>query len=95
MQTLADRWGVREGLAGRTIWFELDLPTTARKHCCSWEWVMSLVISNAPAADRICGIEALIGMAERLHVITAINPIPPLIDRRSEAAAYRLGPVGR
>jgi hypothetical protein len=26
VQTLADRWGVREGLAGRTIWFELDLP---------------------------------------------------------------------
>jgi hypothetical protein len=26
LQTLARRWGVREGLAGRTIWFELDLP---------------------------------------------------------------------
>jgi anti-sigma regulatory factor (Ser/Thr protein kinase) len=26
LQTLARCWGVREGLAGRTIWFELDLP---------------------------------------------------------------------
>ena len=26
LQTLARRWGVREDLAGRTIWFELDLP---------------------------------------------------------------------
>jgi hypothetical protein len=26
LQVLARRWGVREGLAGRTIWFELDLP---------------------------------------------------------------------
>jgi hypothetical protein len=26
LQTLARRWGVREGQAGRTIWFELDLP---------------------------------------------------------------------
>jgi hypothetical protein len=26
VQALARRWGVREGPAGRTIWFELDLP---------------------------------------------------------------------
>ena len=26
LETLARRWGVREGLGGRTIWFELDLP---------------------------------------------------------------------
>jgi anti-sigma regulatory factor (Ser/Thr protein kinase) len=26
VQALASRWGVREDLAGRTIWFELDLP---------------------------------------------------------------------
>jgi anti-sigma regulatory factor (Ser/Thr protein kinase) len=26
LQTLARRWGVREDLEGRTIWFELDLP---------------------------------------------------------------------
>jgi anti-sigma regulatory factor (Ser/Thr protein kinase) len=25
VQTLASRWGVREGTGGRTIWFELDL----------------------------------------------------------------------
>jgi anti-sigma regulatory factor (Ser/Thr protein kinase) len=25
VQTLASRWGIREGIAGRTIWFELDL----------------------------------------------------------------------
>lgn len=29
LQTLARRWGVREGLAGRTIWFELNLPGSA------------------------------------------------------------------
>jgi hypothetical protein len=26
LHILARRWGVREGLGGRTIWFELDLP---------------------------------------------------------------------
>jgi anti-sigma regulatory factor (Ser/Thr protein kinase) len=26
VRALASRWGVREDLAGRTIWFELDLP---------------------------------------------------------------------
>jgi anti-sigma regulatory factor (Ser/Thr protein kinase) len=26
VQALASRWGVREDVAGRTIWFELDLP---------------------------------------------------------------------
>jgi serine/threonine-protein kinase RsbW len=28
VQAMARRWGVREGPAGRTIWFELDLPAT-------------------------------------------------------------------
>jgi hypothetical protein len=34
LQILAYRWGVREGLAGQTIWFELDLPgsSPARPH---------------------------------------------------------------
>jgi anti-sigma regulatory factor (Ser/Thr protein kinase) len=26
VQALASRWGVREDMAGRTIWFEVDLP---------------------------------------------------------------------
>ena len=29
VQTLASRWGIREGTDGRTIWFELDLPAAA------------------------------------------------------------------
>lgn len=34
LQILARRWGVREEVAGRTIWFELDLPgsSTRRPH---------------------------------------------------------------
>jgi anti-sigma regulatory factor (Ser/Thr protein kinase) len=29
LQALARRWGVREGVAGRTIWFELDPPESS------------------------------------------------------------------
>jgi anti-sigma regulatory factor (Ser/Thr protein kinase) len=31
VQTLASRWGVREGTGGRTIWFELDLRAAGQR----------------------------------------------------------------
>jgi hypothetical protein len=41
------------------------------------------------------GSRPLSAWRERLHLMTAINPIPTLIDRRSEGTAFRLSPVGR